>query len=466
MELFKLILDTFGSTIIVPIIVFILSCILGVKPKEAFKGAVYMGVGLVAFNLILGSLMGTFGDQIGTMVDNTGLNLPGLDVGWAAGAVIVYANTIGMLYLVVGLGVQLVLFLTKWTDTFQPTDIWNYYQFVFWAAIVQYQTGNFGLAIACAVFLNLVVLLLADLVGPSMQEYYGYDGVTSTCFCAINGAPFAILMKWIFQKIGLLGKVKLDPDSLRSKLGFWGEPMAMGLIIGIIISLIANYKALGEMATWAMILSTGLATGAVLSLYPAVAGFFVKGLIPISQTMQKRVRSGEIKRQNFFISLDPAIFFGESANLTAGLILIPVIIVLSFLPGNKMIPLADLAAMPFMLEAITAVFKGDILASVITGGIWYTIGQTMNSTILEIFSQAAAAGGYEAEGSALIGAWTLGVVPWGWMGYKAFVTGVVGIVIAIAVYLVIYYFFRKNKAKWQMAAGASEEYMRSQGYIS
>jgi PTS system galactitol-specific IIC component len=459
LALFKTVLDTFGSTIIVPIIVFIISVILQVKPKTAFKGAIQMGVGLVAFNIILAALTSSFGDQITNMVNNTGINLPGIDVGWAAGAVIVYSNTIGMLYLILGLGIQLVLFVVKWTDTFQPTDIWNYYQFVFWAAIVQYMTGSFALAIGCAVFLNLVVLLLADLVAPSMQEYYGYEGVTTTCFCAINAAPFAILMKWVFHKIGL-DKIQVDPEKLRGKLGFWGEPMVMGLLVGSIITIIANYNALDKMATWATIITVGLTTGAIMALYPSVAGFFVRGLTPISQTMQMRIHKGEIKRENFFISLDPAVFFGESANLTSGLLLIPIMILISIVePGNKMLPLADLAAMPFMLESITAVMRGNILTTVITGAIWYAFGQLTNSTILNIFSQAAAVGGYKASGSSLISSWSLGVVPWGWMGYKAFVGGAVGIIIAVAIYFVVYFLFRKNKRAWQMAAGASKAYM-------
>ena len=291
MSIVKTILDTFGSTIIVPIVIFILSLIMKVKPKDAFKGALFMGVGLTAFNIILGSLMGGLAPMVTEMVKNTGINLPGIDLGWPAGAVIVYANTIGMFYLVFGIFVNLFLFLVKWTDTFQPTDIWNYYQFIFWAAIVQYVTGDFWLGVACATFLNLVVLLIADWIAPSLQEHYGYEGVTSTCLCAINGAPFAILMKWILKKIKL-DKIKLDPETMRSKIGFFGEPVTMGLIIGIIIAFIASINNLGEMKTWASILTTGILTGAIMALYPAVSGLFVKGLIPISQRMTARAQSG------------------------------------------------------------------------------------------------------------------------------------------------------------------------------
>jgi PTS system galactitol-specific IIC component len=461
-EIFKLILDTFGSAIIVPIIVFILSVCLRVKAKTAFQAALYMGAGLVLFNIILGALMSTMGSQVALMVSNTGVNLPGIDVGWAAGAVIVYANTIGMFYLVFGVVFNLILFFVKWTDTFQPTDIWNYYQFVFWGAIVQFVTSSFWLGLACAAFMNLVVLLLADLVAPSLQEHYGYDGVTSTCICAINAAPFAILIRWLMMKIHL-DRVHLDPESLRQHLGFFGEPLTIGAVIGCIVSLVANFSSLNTMAGWATVLTTGLTTGAIMAVIPSVSGLFVKGLIPISQSMNTRMRSGKSKRKEFFISIDPAVFFGESANLAAGLLLMPIILVIAIVqPGNRMLPLADLVAMPFMVISITAVMRGNILGTVIAGALWYTLGQALNSTILEIFTQAAAAGGVaEAAAGSLISAWSLGVVPWGWLGYKAFTSGVIGIIIAVVVYLLVYFLFRRNKRKWQMAAGASEEFMNS-----
>ena len=41
----------------------------------------------------------------------------------------------------------------------------------------------------------------------------------------------------------------------------------------------------------------------------------------------------------------------------------------------------------------------------------------------------------------------------------------VGIILVLAVYGLIYISFRKNKKKWWMAAGASEEYLQERGYI-
>lgn len=464
MHLLKDVLDIFGATILVPVVVFILSVIMKVEVKRAFQGALYMGIGLAAFNVILSGLMGSLSPIVMEMVKNTGINLPIIDVGWPAAAMIVYANQIGFIYLVLGVGFDLVLFLTKWTDTFHPTDIWNYYTFVFWAAIVQAVTGSLALGLACAMTANLFVLLLADWLAPSLQERYGYEGITTTTFPPLNGAPFAVLMKWVLMKLHVY-EIQLDADTLQRRFGFWGEPVTMGVIIGLLITLIAKFTQLGSATAWATILQTGIIVGAIMGLYPAVSGLFVKGLIPITQTLNARLRSGEIKRKNFNISIDPAVFFGESSTLTAGLVLMPIIMIIAvFQPGNGVLPLADLPAMPFMLIGIIAVMRGNILSAVITGAIWYSIGQWALTDVAASFTQVAQAAGVEIPAAgALVTSWSQGASPILWVLYKAYTAPIalrpVTIGLVFVVYFVLYYLFRKNRHAWHRAAGASEEFL-------
>ena len=54
---FNSVMGIFGSTIIVPIIIFIISMGMRVGAKKSFQGAIYMAVGLTLFNAVLGVLM-------------------------------------------------------------------------------------------------------------------------------------------------------------------------------------------------------------------------------------------------------------------------------------------------------------------------------------------------------------------------------------------------------------------------
>jgi len=464
METVKLILDLFGATIFVPIVVFILSLCMKVEPNKAFKGALYMGIGLTAFNIIIGALMGSLGPAVTEMVNSSGVNLPVVDIGWPAASMIVYANRIGLFFIPFGLAFDLFLFLTKWTDTFHPTDIWNYYFFVFWAAIVQLETGSFVLAVVAGMLLNLILLLLADWIAPSMECYYGYQGVVSTCYCSVSGMPFAILIKWIFKKTGLY-RISIDPVKIRDKFGFWGEPVTMGLIIGFAVAFISKFHDLNSMENWAVMLKTAVLTGSVMALYPSVSGLFVKGLIPITQTLNARMRKGEIKRKTMNIAIDPAVFFGEESNIATGLVLIPIMLAVAIaLPGNIILPLADLPALPFMIIGITCVMGGNVFSSVVTGALWLSIGFLMNSEVAPIFTQAArnVNAVTESAGDAMVTSFLVGHNPFGWIIYKAFTAPegirIFTIVASFAAYFVVYFIYKKHSKAWQLAAGANEEY--------
>lgn len=461
---FKSFMDIFGAQLLVPLVVFLLSLILKVKPMQAFRAAIYMAIGLVAFNIILGILMGQMESVMTLMSANAGKVFDVVDVGWPAAATIVYNNSMGMIYLVIGLLWNVVLFLLKVTDTFEPTDIWNYYFFVTYAICVQFVTGSFVIGLLCALFCNLFVLLVSDAIGPALQEYYGYDGLTCTCISCTNIAVFAGLINILFNKIGF-GRVKVDPDTLNKKLGFFGEPAMLGTIIGLIMGAVAYMHSLGSASTWSTILTFAFTLAVMLVIYPTVSGLFVRGLIPISNTMNARMRSGEIKRKYFLIGIDPAVYFGETANITAGLVLTPILILTAIiLPGNRLVPLADIPAIPFMVIGLTAVFQGDILKSVICGSVYGSLAHLIASDMAELFTNAATLAGFTlSEGQTFVGSWLVSAQPPLWLFYKCFSAGgglkYILMAALVVLYVVALIHFKKHRRGWYKYFGASDEYI-------
>lgn len=468
------IMAMFGAAIVVPIVILIISLAMRVDFKKSVQGALYMAVGLALFQAILGVLMGGIAGFVVQMATNTGISKPFIDVGWQGASVIVYSNQLGYMYLVLGLGVNLLLFSLKWTDTFQPTDIWNYYQFVFWAIIVQFVTGSFWLGVIAAVVLNLFVLLMADIIAPALQEYYGYDNVTLTSV-PVGGVAGAMLFMLLFKKLKIGGR-DLEGEDLNQRLGIWGEPMMIGLVIGGLIAILGSLHVIGEPAAWGRILAAMLVVAGVMVIYPTVSGLFVKGLVPLSQSMQKRIRSGESKRKHFNIALDPAVFFGESRNLTTGLILIPIVFFISLIiPGNRVLMLADVAAMPFMTVPFIVAFRGHIVKAVAAGAVWFSFSNILQSDVVAAFTEAAKSAGVADQVPAVadafnqglgVAAWTVGTNPVLWVVYKAFaVEGPLKfatIAALLAGYLAIWFLFRRNRHAWHAAAGASEEFLAAQ----
>ena len=177
--------------------------------------------------------------------------------------------------------------------------------------------------------------------------------------------------------------------------------------------------------------------------------------------------------------MDPAVFFGNGDNMAAALILIPIVFFTSLvMPGNQILMLADIPAMAFMTAGLIFVFRGDILMTIISGTVWFNIANILNSDVCAAFTKAAESAGVASQMSSVadafsqglgIASWTVGTNPVLYLVYKAFaaegILRIAGIILVLAAYAFIYLSFRKDKKKWWMAAGASEEYLTERGYI-
>jgi PTS system galactitol-specific IIC component len=155
LETLKHIFDTFGAQIFVPFIIFIVALFLKVQVKKAFFAALYAGIGLQGFTLLLNAFIPVILPVVQQMVESTGVKLPVFDIGWQATAVVAYSTQVGMIFLGLGILLQIFLFLTRWTNVFQPGDLWNNYSYMVWGSMIYLLTKNMVLAIACMVVMNL-----------------------------------------------------------------------------------------------------------------------------------------------------------------------------------------------------------------------------------------------------------------------------------------------------------------------
>ena len=242
LEFLKAIIDNFGSAIVVPFIIFIIALIFRVKPAKAFLSALYAGVSLEGFSLIIGAytpIITPLVHNMSKVMSNvTGVELNTFDVGWQATSVVAFATSAGMIYL--------------------------------------------GLGIACMVLLNLYSLLISELVAKRWSKYYNYPNCTIIAMHNVEPAIFAIAIDPILNLLGL-NKVKLNPKSIEKKLGFIGEPMTLGFILGGIIGILGNVGKLTSMAGWGSVFTAAIATAAIMAIFPKIASMFAQAFAPITE---------------------------------------------------------------------------------------------------------------------------------------------------------------------------------------
>lgn len=450
LEILKAIIDNFGSAIVVPFIIIIIALIFRVKPAKAVLSGLYAGVSLEGFALIIGAytpIITPLVQNMSEVMSNiTGVQLNTFDVGWQATSVVAFATSAGMIYLGLGIALQTILFLVKWTNIFQPSDLWNNYSYIVWGAMVIFKTHNFILGIACMVILNLYSLLISELVAKRWSKYYNYPNCTIIAMHNVEPAIFAITIDPLLNVLGL-NKIKLNPKSIEKKLGFIGEPMTLGFILGGLIGILGSTEQLASLEGWGVVLEAAIATAAIMAIFPKVASMFAQAFAPITEAA--RVFMGKSGDREWYIAVNDAVGYGEPATLTSGLLLIPImVIVATILPGNQVLPVVDLLAIPYMVQGLVAVYKGNMSKILVAGTIWFSLGLLMCTVTAPLFTEVAREAGFAIPaGAAMITSFNILGKPMLGLVFLAFLScNPVLIAIAVAVYAVAFIIFKtKNE---------------------
>lgn len=446
LEGLKSIFDTFGATVFVPIMLFIVAKVLKVKTQKAFMAALNAGVGLMGFTLLINAYTPIISNVVQKMVEQTGINLPVFDVGWQATALVAYSTEAGMIYIILALVLQTVLFLVKWTNVFQPSDLWNNYSYMVWGSMVYLATKNMILAVALMVLLNLYSLLLSEMIARRWSNYYHYPNCTIIAAHNIEPAVFALLIDPIWNMLGL-HKIRINPQGLQKKLGFLGEPMSLGLFLGLFLGILGNLKTIGTLAAWGEITQCAIATAAVMAIFPKVAGIFAQAFNAISQAASKSVRKDAGGRE-WFLGVNDAAGYGEPATLISGILLIPIMVGLAMvLPGNLTIPVVDLLAIPYMVQALVCLSNGNIAKVLINGAIWFSLGLYMCSHTAPMFTEIAQNVGVSLpEGALMVTSFNILGKPLFGMIFLAFLTqNPILIALTVIAYFAIYFMFRTKR---------------------
>lgn len=446
-ETLKLFFDTFGNYITVPIIIFVICKIFQAPTKKAFMSAVLIGVGLKGMAFITSAFGAVLSPLVEQIVDSSGINLPALDVGWQAVASVAYSTDIGMMFVGIGLIFQIVLFLIKWTDIFMPSDLWNNYSIFVWGSLFYQIKHDLVMAFILMLFINVVTLLLAEIIQKRWSTYYRYPGCAMSAPHHMGDVPLYLALDFILGKIGV-DKINLRPEAIRKKIGFLGEPMYVGLIVGLLLGIVGNYMKLGTMEAWGQITNVAVTCSAVMAIFPKIAGIFASGFTTITDYSRKTLKKSKYgKDREFIISVNDALGYGEEATLTTGLLVIPVAVLLAFIvPGNMVVPIMVLPSLPYMVEVPVCLSNGNIFKSWVEACIVFCFKLLMASSWALVFTEIATNVGFEVTGGAvmiigfIMSNCTAGLITYAFMSYNPLLIG-----LCIVVYAACFIFFRKNK---------------------
>lgn len=348
-----------GASAMLPLVIAVLSIIVGVKVGKAVRAGLMVGVGFVGLDLIVSMMNDNLGPAAQKMSENFGLSLNVVDIGWPGMSPITWASSIATIAIPLAIAVNIVMLVLKLTKTVN-VDIWNIWHMTFTGAIAYVVTGNFAIGIAGVIVHAIFAYKFGDLYAPLMEDYFELGDITVPHGTTTYLAPIACTVDAVIDKIPGLNKIDFSLENLQEKVGVLAEPIVIGGILGGVVGLLAGYDFKGAF-------QLGIKMSAVMVLMPKITKCIMEGLMPLSERM-KEILTKRSADSEFYIGLDPAILLGDSEVVTAGLIFIPLTILIAVIvPGNVILPFGDLATIGFFVAIAVAVHKGNLFRTLISG---------------------------------------------------------------------------------------------------
>ncbi|MBQ0019499.1 MAG: PTS sugar transporter subunit IIC [Bacteroidales bacterium] len=379
-----------GAAVMMPVIFTILGVCIRIPFSKALKSGLYVGVGFVGLGVITGLLTSALGPALQDVSDIYNLKLQVFDMGWPAAASVAYNTLVGSFIIPVCLIINIILLALGCTKTVN-IDLWNYWHFAFIGAVVYFMTGSVGWGFFGAIVCYIITLVLADMTAKKFQKFYpGMEGISiPQPFCQ-GFMPFALAINKGLDYVPGINKVNIDAEGMKKKFGLFGEPLVLGVIIGIIIGCLAcdSWKAVVDNIP--VTLGLGIKMGAVMELIPRITGLFIEGLKPISEATRQLIAKKYDGKKELYIGMSPALVIGHPTTLVVSLLLIPVTLILAVvLPGNQFLPLASLAGMFYVFVMVLPYTNGNVLRSFIVGLVVVSIGLYFVTFMAPDFTLAA-----------------------------------------------------------------------------
>ncbi|MBP5538448.1 MAG: PTS sugar transporter subunit IIC [Bacteroidales bacterium] len=379
-----------GAAVMMPILFTILGLCIGIKFGKALKSGLLVGVGFVGLSVVTALLTSSLGAPLKQVTDIYGLQLGIFDMGWPAAASVAYNPTVGAFIIPVCLGINILLLLVKATKTIN-IDLWNYWHYAFIGAVVYFATDSIWYGFFAAIICFVITLVMADLTTKKFQSYYkDMDGISiPQPFCQ-GFVPFAEGLNWCFDRIPGFSKLDIDAEGLKKKFGVLGEPLLLGVLVGILIGCLSCRSWSDLVDSIPRILGLGIKMGAVMELIPRITGLFIEGLKPIAEATKEMVSRRFKNSAGISIGMSPALVIGHPTTLVVSLLLIPVTLLLAvILPGNQFLPLASLAGMFYVFPMVLPVTKGNVVKTFLIGLVALTVGLYFVTDLAPYFTQAA-----------------------------------------------------------------------------
>ena len=169
----------------------------------------------------------------------------------------------------------------------------------------------------------------------------------------------------------------------------------MAFTVGLILSVLTK-----QIVSGALTLSVTLA--AAIILMPKVVGLLMEGLLPLSKDARKYFKKKLGNDYEIYIGMDEALCLGDEMGIQLVGIMIPIAILIAFLPGVHMFPLSTLGSMVYITCACAMYANGDMVKALIASIAVVVYKTYINTWMAPIVTELAFGAGFISSTATLV----------------------------------------------------------------
>lgn len=450
-----------GAAPMMTIVLTIIALLFKVKFSKALEGGLKLGIAITGIGAIINILTTAFSDAMKTFVESTGLQLTVTDVGWAPLATITWGSPYTLYFLMILVIVNIVMIVLAKTNTID-VDIFDVWHLAFVGLACIYFGANIVVASVLVIFIGIMKIMNSDLMKPTFNDLLGApeDNPMTTTHMNYMMNPLAMLLNKIIDKVlPFLDKYDFDAAKLNNMIGFWGSKFAIGIYLGIFVGLLSHQ-------TPQQIFTLAFTAATCLELFSMIGSWFIAAVEPLSQGISDFANNSKwLKGRTLNVGLDWPFMAGRAEIWAAANILAPVMLgealLLANVPcpfsptgtWNGLLPLGGIIAMG-LTPSLLIVTRGRVIRMVVIGAILLPVFLGAGTLVAGfVTATAKSVGAFPSGVTGLISQTTMeGPVE----KFLAFFVGkgaagdvsmIIAAVIAIAIYLLLFVWYRNQMIK-------------------
>lgn len=376
-----------GPIFIIPVLLFLMGLITTRNILKNFLNCLYIFIGMLGLAITLTLFINFFKPLIEVVVSFSDKGTVTADEGWLVAKQVILNSPITLYILIAVFSLNILMLLLRLTRTIN-IDLWNWWIYLLAGSLIFSITENKWLGVLIAVVIYGITLVLGDIYAPSLESYYGLKGITNPQTQTVVWAPLTHLINLIFNKIPLVNRLRISFPRLKYKLRIFSEPVIIGFVLGTAVGLVIKYKTISTNTLSDILFSLGygLYLSAVFVVLPRMSTLIFKGLVPAIDNIIQFINR-KITKRNIHIGLDGLLFIGHPSVITVSIILIPfTAYIASILPGNSILPSADLIVIPLLLVWILSQSGGEIIRTFLSAAAIIPLTLWISTDMISLFT--------------------------------------------------------------------------------